>query len=925
MNNSNHRNTSFLILFLLSFTFGVTGQELSVKSLPDSLAYPSVEKSSISGDALNQNYVGSITNALNGRVSGLFVTEGTGEPGNTTGSVSIRGYGTYNNRNINVYVDGFESSMSFLESVSPAQIESIRVLKDAGDLATFGLKGANGVLWVTTKRGKVGKTEIDFQFKTGVQQMNDIYKPLNSSDYNSLLNEAFSNDNGMIWTPGTTTSTSNVDWFDEVLKDQGGFTKGDLSFNGGSENARYYASFGYMNATGIYDVPTNDETSNAELNRYNMRINLDFNMLNFVEGKVDVGGIVDDRRSPNISEFQLWNNLANYPSGIYPIKNPSGTWTGTTTFPDNPVASVNATGYNSSHDRTMQGKLYLKEKLDVITEGLYIEQSVNYNFWARGNYNRTRNYARYIGDVVQTTDIDENFDISDDGGQLRNATRQFLGGIGYDRNFDKHELKASVNYLLQNISVDQDLNGAGGVHTNYNYENIGGVFNYLYNKKYMAQLGFAYSGSDNFEKGNRFGFFPSLALAWNISEESFLSDVGAVNSLKLRASAGKTGYDQTQFGRYLYMQYFSSNPSGQFLTGVSSLTGRNGRGLSRAPSVGISAEQSLKYDIGVDAHLFNKLSLSVDAFMDKRSDILTLDNTYSAILGLNLPPFLNVGEVTTQGIESILTYRNQAGSFNYSLSAMVLFSKNKIDYFAEVQLYENASATGNPIGSRFGFEADGFYDIDDFNADGSLKSELPFPTYGNVQPGDIKYKNIKEDGFINDADRVKIGAPSFPTATYALDLNMEFKGFDFEVMVQGVNGREINLLDQNNISLPFADNNNAYPLIKERWAYYPEQGIDTRAEANYPRLSAITNLNNYQYSSLWQKNGDYLKVRNIEIGYTLPGSLAQKIALSNVRIYLSAINLLSFSWLEDNYGIDPENMTGYPAMKSFTMGININL
>jgi len=940
MTHSYITNLSITLLCLLFGALGVNGQEVLTNQKTErasNISEESITKSSlntsaftsITGDELMVNYFGSITNALNGKLSGLVVTEASGEPGSTQATLSIRGYGNYYTRAIKIYVDGFETELSFLETISPSEIERITLLKDAAALSVFGMKGANGALWVTTKRGEVGNTKVDFRLKTGTQQPTSIYKPMRSYDYANYYNEAVSNDNGMKWTPKYTEAElqaykdgtgTDVDWYDETLKDMGSYTDGNLSFKGGDDNARFFVGFGFLNNQGLYNVPTNDETANALQNKYNVRLNLDFKMFSIVEGKVDVGGTVDDRKSPYGSD-NLWNNLANYPSNIYPVQNEGGSWTGTTTYPNNPVASINARGYNSTHDRTLQGRLLLKENLDDITQGLYLEQAVYFNTWTRGTYSRSRNYARVVNSVAQTPDINTNYTVNDDNGTNQWNTKQLTGKVGYSRAFGSHFINGSLNYLIENTNVDDNMNGLAGVQTIYNYENISGIVNYNYNNKYMAELGFACSGSDNYAKGNRWGLYPTLSVAWDLSKEDFLKDNDHVNSLRLRASAGKTGNDEPLLIRYLYMKYYTGN--GTYLTGVTSLVENNGTRLLFTPNEDIFAEQSIKYNIGADVELFDHLTFTVDAFMDKRSGIVT-QTSLPAVYGA-IPPYLNLGEVTTKGIEGMLTYSNKIGDFAYSLSAMALLTNNTIDYMAEIQMYENARRTGNAIGTQFGYEADGFYDVDDFNTDGSLKAGLPVPTFGFVQAGDIVYKDIKADGVIDDADRVKIGAPYFPSTTYAFNVNMQYKGFDVNVLLQGVAGREINLLDIPNQSIPFADNNNAYPLINDRWAYYPEQGIDTRATAKYPRLSAVTNINNYQNSTFWQKNGDYLKLRNLEIGYSLPESVTQKIALSKVRLFFTAHNLLSSSWLEKNYGIDPENMAGYPSMKSITMGININL
>ncbi|MFA9391580.1 MAG: SusC/RagA family TonB-linked outer membrane protein [Prolixibacteraceae bacterium] len=932
--------TITLSLFLMAMS-GVSGQEMradlsnevqqNLTVFDNKTQINSGAISTITGDELMRQYFGSISNALNGKLLGLQVTEDSGEPGSASASLSIRGYGSYNTREIKIFVDGFETELSFLESISPSEIETITILKDAAALASYGMNGANGVLLVETKRGELGKTKVGINLKSGIQQPTTIYKPLRSYDYASMYNEAVSNDNGMVWSPVYSQPQldayqsgqgTDVDWYDEALKDFGSITNGNLSLSGGDINARYFVNFGFLNHQGIYDVPTNDETANALQNKYNVRINLDFKMFSIVEGKVDVSGIVDDRKSPNGEEYSLWNSMANYPSNIYPVQNAVDSWTGTTTYPNNPVATIKAQGYNSTHDRTLQGRMSLKENLDDLVEGLFAEQAVYFNAWTRGTYSRTRSYERIIDGIVQTADVNSNYSIYDDSGTNQWNTKQFTARLGYSKKIGDQALDAGLTYLLQNVNVDANQNGSAGVQTTYNYENLGGYLSYKLKDKYLAELAFAYSGSDNFAKGNRWGFFPTISCAWDLSKEDFLQNSSALNSLKLNASAGQTATDDTFYPRYLYMKYYGG--SGNYKTGNTSINDIYGLRELYTPNENIFAEKSMKYNIGSTALLFNNLDVVINAFMDKRSGIVTPLNTISAVFGA-IPPYMNAGKVTTKGFETMLRYSKQHGDFSYSVGAMLLLTHNTIDYSGEIEAYENARLTGNPIGSRFGFEADGFYNIDDFNETGSLNESIPVPTFGSVQAGDIRYKDISGDGLIDNEDRVKIGKPYFPSSTYSFNVQLQYKGFYFDALMQGLGGREINLLDISSQSVPFANNNNAYPLIKERWAYYPEQGIDTRASANYPRLSAVNNVNNYQSSSFWQKNASYIKLRNVELGYSFSASMCEKISLSNLRVFLTGHNLFSTSWLEKNYGIDPEFLTGYPSMRSFTLGISIHL
>jgi TonB-linked SusC/RagA family outer membrane protein len=941
MNHSYISKSFVAFACFLLWTLGVNGQDTLAGQKPDSSARISevsgVEPqsisaafSTISGDELMNQYSGSITNALNGKLSGLIVREGFGDPGSKNSSLSIRGYGNFYSRGIMIYLDGFETGYNYLESLSPSEIESITVLKDPAELAPYGMKGANGVLLVTTKRGKEGKTKVGFNMKTGTQQVTGLYKPLRSYDYARLYNEATSNDNGMEWNPKYSESElsayqngtgTDVDWYDQTLKNSGSYTDANLTFDGGDANARYFAYFGYLNNKGIYDVPTNDETSNALQNKYNIRLNLDFKMFKIVYGKVDVGGIVDDRKSPNRGVDSLWYDFGKYPSNIYPVQNSDGSWTGTSIYPNNPVASIKARGYNFTHDRTLQGRFLLKEKLDALTSGLYLEQSVAFNTWTRGTYSRTRNYERVINGVVQTRDENTDYLPNDDNGTNQWNTKDFMATLGYARKFNKNEVNGKINYLLQAIDVDANQNGVAEEQNIYHYENIGGLINYSYNEKYSANLGFGLSGSDNYAKGNRWGFYPSISASWKLSNEQFLKDNKYLTFLNLRASAGKSGNEQFYFRRYLYMEYYYIN--GTFYTGRNDIKGNEGNSLIYTPNEDIFAEQSVKYNIGLDATVMDKLSVSLDGFIDKRTDIIIYDESISAVVGA-YASFRNIGEMTTKGTEVNLLYKNKVGKIGYFVSGMLEYTNNKMEYFAEIAPpSKDAAQTGKPIGTFFGLEDNGFYDISDFNPDGSLNASLPFPTFGKVQPGDIKYKDLSGDGIVDERDMVEIGAPDFPKTTYSFSMGIDAKGFDFQFMFQGAAGRTVNLLNYPQTKA-FANNHNAFPIAEDRWAYYPEEGIDTRSSAKYPRLSTQDNSNNYRNSTFWQKNGNYLKLRQIELGYTLPKSVVAKAGLSNVRINISAINPLSFSWLEKNYGIDPLT-TMYPAMKSFIVGININL
>lgn len=898
--------------------------------------------SSVSGATLSQTPVANITNTMYGRLLGLTVRQGSGEPGYDNAALFIRGRASYDNPSLIIYVDGFQVTSSYFQYLSPVEIESISVLKDPVSLATFGMKGANGVLWIVTKRGTASKPKVQAQVVTGLQQGINIAKPYGSYDYARLYNQAISNDNYAInggqlnWTPQYTDAQldaykngtgTNVDWYDQALKKSSLYTDANVMLSGGDNNTKYGLVLDYMNQGGLYDVPTNATQSNATIRRFNIRTNLDFKFFKIFEAKVDLGGRIEDRRYPNFDGPTLWRNMANYPSNIYPVKDATtGNWSGTTLFPNNPIASLNALGWNSTHDRTLQANFNLKQRLDFITPGLYLNEAVSFNTWTRTNASKTATYARFFNGVKATTD--NTTDIISNGTTPVNQYdwKQANLTAGYDRTFGVHAISAAVNYWGSDYTTDQGQNTAGqntGNNIFYHFHNIGGRLNYAYDSRYILDVAFGWSGSDNYAKGNRWGFYPAVAAGWVVSNEAFLKGNKAITALKIRASAGQSGNDQTFGGRFLYQQYFVSN--GTYYTGNNSLTGNGGIVPSYAANPAIFAEKSMKYEAGFDLGLFNKIALTADVFLDKRSGIVTQDNFLSALYGAALP-YANIGKVTNQGFELGANYTEKIGAVNFNIGGLVSYAKNTIDYQAEVPtVNEFNKTTGMAIGTPMGLIADGFYDITDFEANGVLKAGIPVPGFGAVQPGDIKYKDLDNNNKVDQNDITKIGDPNFPTLTYAFNAGVSFKGFDLMALFQGAAGNSINLLTAaTSQTLAFVNNANVFPNAGNAWAYFPSQGIDTRATANYPRLTTKGNDNNYRASTFWMKKGDFLRLRNIELGYKLPAGLLRKIRLQGLRIYVSAVNPFSWSSLQKNYDIDPETTTGYPGLKSYNAGISLN-
>ena len=429
---------------------------------------------------------------------------------------------------------------------------------------------------------------------------------------------------------------------------------------------------------------------------------------------------------------------------------------GTATHPDNPVASTRGVGYQFMRDRTFMANLTLKEKLDFITPGLYLQEAISFSTWTRGTYTMSRNYSRLIGGEAQTAHLNENYSVSDDKGTNQWSWNQLRFQLGYDRTFGQHSITAAAAYEQYHKYVDASLNGNAGVQTHFAHQAINARANYSYAGKYVAEAGLSWCGSDNYAKGNRFRVYPYASLAWNAHNESFLKGSEIVNLLKVRASVGTTGYDYFAGGRYLYNQYYVAGNS--FPTNNSgSPTYNNSLIPAFLAEKGITSETALKYNIGADVKLFNSLQMTLDLYREDRSGIITQDNSYAAGLGVT-PPYRNVGKTMTQGEELALSYLKTFGDFTIGAGGMISYLSDKINYMAEIPpASPYAALTGKNIGALIGYESDGFYDITDFDADGNLLSSLPSPQFGKVQPGDIRYKNQNNDNVIDERDKVSIG------------------------------------------------------------------------------------------------------------------------------------------------------------------------
>ena len=901
----------------------------------------------VTGETLKQYPSPSLTNSLYGRLPGLTVAQGSGEPGNDVANLAIRGVGSsaisslYNN--FNIFVDGFEVKPNYFNYLQPEEIESISILKDAAALAQFGMHGDNGVIWIVTKRGSPGKTKITFQTHTGVQTPIVLLKPLRAYDFAKYYNVAQSNDNKGVWDQFISTDSlqvlksgkgTDVDWYKQVLRNAGAYTDGSLSFSGGDSKILFNTLLNYTNQQGLINERNTDTTANESFTRINLRTNLNFKVLKIFDARVGIVTRLENRKGPNyndttlLSNFSrdLFNTLANYPSNIYPVMDSLGGYYGTSNYLYNPKAQIAAQGWQSTRTRFLQGNFGLREKLNFITQGLYIDESLSFNSMSLASNNDTRTYART--GYVNVNYISTTYYPAAQTAIGQDDWKQGKLVLGYDHQFGvNNHLTSAIEYL-----ASTEIIGSAVYNYKNDFLNTCGNTNYSYKNKYIADFAFSYFGSDNFAPNQRYGFYPAISAAWVASNENFVHKVlPFANFLKLRASAGLSGNDANvaafaQGGNYLFQQFYNS--SGNFYQGGDNVgaTATNGGDLNPlyVADPNFSAEKSKKYNIGTDMTLFNSFSVNADFFLDYRTNIPTINNFIPGYFG-NVTTYSNVGAMTSKGFELMLSYSNKIKDVDYTLFGITSYNTSNVTVSGATPVrYAANSAVGKPFGTPLGLIANGLYQLSDFNPDGSLKSNLPKPAYGAVQPGDIKYKDLNGDGIVNANDVAPIGKTGLPKINYSLGANLVYKHFDLGFLLQGAANSSVNLLNTpSSMFQPYANKNNAFPNATQAWAYYPNQGIDTRANATMPRLSTGTNLNNYQASSFWYKNNSFMRFRNIEVGYKLSDRYLERYGLSQFRCYLNFTNPFTFSHFMKVYQLDPESLSGYPSVKTVSLGISL--
>ena len=876
--------------------------------------------SSVKGNEL-KSFVPNIANMLNGQIPGLVVQQWGCEPGADSPAMNARGVNTYGSgTGLFIVIDGFQSTEAYFQQLTPQEIESITLLKDASATAIYGSKGANGVLLITTKRGTSDKIKINFSIQSGFQQPLRLPEFLGAYDYATLYNEALVNDGkSPFYTPMDLEAykTGNdpifhpdVDWYGTILRKAAPITNYNFTASGSNEYFRYFVLLNVLDDRSLYRKAGNvsDFSKNGTYTRYNFRTNIDVKLSKRLQGAVTLGGTIEDKTNPGTSEntsgmFDLMSSIA---PNAFPVYVSTGMYGGNSMY-SNPLGDLMQTGYTSYNGRSLQAIFQLKGDLGFITPGLSVNGAVGFNTYFKSYSKKSRQYARYSVDRDNADEI-----IYTTYGQ----NTSLAGDESSSSQWRDYSLQASLNYNrtfngLHNIDAIYlgSYNDYVVTGTDLSYKNIamGGRVTYSYDKRYIGEFSFGYNGTENFPKGHRFGFFPAGSLGWILSNEAFLKGNPILNYLKLRASYGIVGNDNIGGIRYMFDQYYDGY--GYHLGNSNNV--QDGLVQGKLANPDVTWEKEKKFNVGFEATLVNKIDVSFDYFIQKRSNILSQPyRTVPDYLGISRPD-INIGKVDNKGLETSIRY-NGIGKkdLTYFVETSLWYAKNKVVYNAEaIQENEYLYGTGRIVGQPFVLEAIGFFkDEDDI-----LKS--PTQTFTDVRPGDIKYKDQNKDGKIDSNDYYPIGYTSMPQITLGLHGGITFKGFDMDIFFQGAANRTVYCGGK--YYHAFQNDAKVSSIALGRWT--PE----TAETATYPRLSSENNLNNYQASSFWQKNGNFLKLRSLEIGYTLPFQLSRKINLEKVRIFANGTNLFSLDHM-DGF-TDPETMSGYPALRIISFGLSIQL
>ncbi|PWD98911.1 SusC/RagA family TonB-linked outer membrane protein [Marinilabilia rubra] len=924
------------------------------------VAYGQQKKVSITGaitsvqsEELMKSPNASVANSLAGKVTGLSTIQFSGQPGADDPSIYVRGVASLSEERSEplMIVDGVERSFMDLD---PDEIESISVLKDASATAVYGVRGANGVIIVTTKRGEKGEAKISTSFSTGIQQPTRLLDFADSYTYAQRYNEAELNDDPTLTPDQLRFSPEAVeafrtgsnpiiypdtDWVDYILKPSAMQYKGNVSISGGSDKVKYFVSLGILNQDGLFETFDSQYDYNFSHQRYNYRSNLDINVTSSTKVGVTVGGRVGITNQPNAKDgmdqlFRLiyWSVPFSGPG----IVDDKYILNSDYYIADNKKDGLDpfyGRGYSNILNNTLNFDIDLEQKLDFVLQGLKFRTKISYNTNYRHAKVRNSSVAHYEpyfrkdldpeadpddGTIVyRKIGSDGNLGYNENYGKGRNW--YFEAGLNYNRKFGLHNVGALVLYNQNKVYYPRALNGGPAENQEIPAGLVGlvGRVTYDYKTKYMADFNLGYNGSENFAEDQRFGVFPAVSVGWIPTEEPFMQGLSFINYMKIRASYGLVGNDKIGGDRFLYLPNSYEPSSGGYNFGTNNPSNQTAAAEGRIGNPGVTWETAVKQNLGIDFKFIQgKLGASLDLFKENREDILTYRGTVPGFVAYDLPA-VNIGEVENQGYEAEVKWNDRRSSdFRYWLNLNVSHARNEIIFMDEVPQNEDyLYRTGHPVNQPFGYVFDRFAS----EADAEDGADIPDHQY-NLQPGDMIYKDLNDDGVIDQDDQKAIGFPNYPEFTFGANLGFEFKNFDFSMSWAGASNTSRMLGETYRIAFGNTLNRSLLQyMADERWT--PE----TAESATYPRMTLTGSNNNSKDSDFWLKDASYVRLKNMEVGYNFSGSFLRRFGISKLRAYMNGYNLLTFDNLEIT---DPESRTGsdskYPLTKIYNLGIKVN-
>ena len=876
----------------------------------------------IKDDELNKSSAYNPLNALYGKIPGLTVLQNGGTSWVAQPDIFIRGVETFGigdfvNTKILVLIDGFESSLS---SLSMAEIESVTVLKDAASLAMYGLRGANGVMLVTTKRGSGKGLSVKAGYEHGITKAFRIPEFLDATGYASAYNQALVND-GMAplyseaelakFESGSSPYLyPNTNWLKEGLRDYGTTDQFNLSFQEISSAVRYFGVLNFNDEQGLLGPVDVNEGYTTQFDNFkiNLRTNVEVDLTRTTKLTARIAGNLARSNRPS-GTTDIFSALYSTPAAVYPVKTYNSEWGGNTSFPNNPIAMINGIGYTVGGQNQLMVDLLVDQNLSSLVKGLsggfgfsldnaYLYQddkTKQFQYEAISPIKDANGVVTDTSEVIYGTNTSLAFATS-----VPNQWRRFATVVNL-----RHEATWGNNTLNSILLFQGDQLIFSTRHNTYRHLTASGKFSYSKAGKYFADLAWSVAGTNLLPEDSRFGFFPAISLGWIMSEEGFLMGNEKIDMLKLRGSVGLTGSDQVI--QNIYKSPFVGGGSYRF---GPNLTSNSGLREGRLASNPLTFETSMKTNIGVDATFFGMMDLTLDAFYNKRTGILVQTNgSISGLIGVELP-YSSSGIVSNKGMELGLNLFDKSGSLTYHIGGSFSYSKNEIiDMLEEYRPNDYLKRTGQSIGQAFGLQAIGFF------SDNADIANSPEHTYSIVRPGDIKYKDQNGDNIINKFDQVPIGnSTQIPEIYYSGSFGAEFKGFGVEALFQGIANMTL-YANTPSLFWPLRGNNNISTFSEGSWT------SATASTAKLPRLTTSENANNFQPNSIWYKDASYLKLRSLEVYYKLPVQLVSKLKLKETTIYLRGMNLLSI----DNIDIvDPEAIgLTYPTTTSFNVGIKL--